>query len=449
MKPMKRTFSIIVLIFLLAISVGSFNGVRAQSDFEFEMDDFVNIGEFMEMKMSADSEGMDMIGYMRFELTGENTISVKGKSYECLVATLIGNGDISSSLGISGTFKVSGNMWMDKGTGNTVKSTFIMDMTVKYQGQSLSMKSEGITIPISSISNWTSDKDQRIGDTWKVTSTAEVTTTETSDTPDGKETDSNTETVTTVTYYERVEDRTVTTGLGTFECKVTKSYDEDDIYYSEYDYKLDYSDRNGIIPVKYETYEDGDKTMEMEITAYNFGGVSGGEEVIGPIGSKKGDDDDKESGMFGLGKVAGLDVFLIIVLIIILLIVLILAGIALRKRKKSKTGIAPPYPPREPHRAPAEQPPAYHYRESAYHERPSPRQAPESQYQDQEPIYQQRQRAPEQQYQYQEQAYQQTQPSPTAPAQSHERNSCQTCGYPLEFIEQYNRNYCNYCKEYR
>ncbi len=86
------------------------------------------------------------------------------------------------------------------------------------------------------------------------------------------------------------------------------------------------------------------------------------------------DDDDDDEGMLGLGKVAGIDLFLII-LIIIIVVIVIIAGVAAggKKKKKAEAAAAAAQPPPEaagPPGAPPEQPPMYPEQPPMYEEQP-------------------------------------------------------------------------------
>jgi hypothetical protein len=428
---MKRLFSILIVIFLLTMSIGSFNSVFAQDDFNFDFDAFGKIGDYMEFRMDDEGEDTIMTGFLRFEITHEESISVQGKSYNCLVMTIKGSGDIESYSGIEGTWSATGNVWGDKVTEHVVKETMTMKMFMEYQGEIMTMKMESTTIPISHTSTWTSDNDPGQGDTWTETSIDEVTTTEIMVSSEGKETDTNTETITTVTHYEYLKDETVITSLGTFDCMVIKNYDEEESYYSDFTYDLDYDDKIKNIHVKSEMFEDGILENKMELIAINSGGQKMGDEVIGSIGNRK---DEEDTGLFGMGKVGSIDVFILTIAIIFLLIILVLAGVTFKRHKKSKVETAQSYTNEGMHRGhtSAGQP--------AYQQPQPPSQSPSP--------------PPTPQYQYQGPAYQQSQPQsqispPPSTAPSRPRYTCQTCGGPLEYTKQYDRWYCDYCRRYQ
>jgi hypothetical protein len=313
----------------------------------------IDTGDFMEMKLSGYAEDMEMNGYFRFEFTGEETITVKGESYDCVVGTMSGYGDIDSDYGVTGTFTASGTIWMEKDTGDEIKDTFIMEMKMEYKGEQMTMRTEETEILISEESTWTSSDDPEIGDTWIETTVSEVTTVDITITEDGKEKDTDTDTETTVEYHEYIKDKTITTDLGTYECCVIKSYDEDNKYYSDYDYDLDYSCKKDELPIKFESYEDGDLSMEMELIAYELAGFSGGKEVIGSL---SGEADEEEDGMLGMGTVAGVDTFVLIIVALIVVVLLILVGIMMGKKKShgiqpepyGQAGAVQPQPPPPP-----------------------------------------------------------------------------------------------------
>ncbi len=435
---MKRIFYLIMIVFFLLLSFSFNNSVSAQGEFEVGFDIFGEIGDYIEFKMINEDEEMQMTGYLRGEVTHEERITVNAMSYDCIVMTMRGSGDMESFLGIKGTWTATGYIYADKVTEKVIKETSNLHMTMEYLGEKVKMTSESTSIHISSVSNWTGDADPGIDDTWRVHTIEDVTTKQTIESFAGKESSTDEEQISEIEVYEYLYDSTITTKLGRFECRVIKSYDEDESDYSDLDYSLEYTNKKNNMPVKQETYENGSLVSEMEAIAYKFDGESGGTEVIGPVNSK-GDDDEKDMGMFGLGKVVGIDVFILIIIFIVLLIVLILAGVVIKRHKRSKRVSI--QSTREPMARPEPYQEDSYYQEDHYRQPlpAQPQQQRQQQYQDQY------------HYSYQDRTYHQpahphTSPPPPAP---HRRYNCPTCGGALEYIDQYGSWYCYYCRKYQ
>ncbi len=390
---MKRIFPMLLVVFLLIMSAGIFNFVSAQDGFDIGFDEFGEIGDYIETKiMTGEDAEMKMGGYIRLETTHEETITVKGESYDCGVVSLKGSGNLEYDFGPEGTWRATGNVWWDKVAENRVKATSNIKINVKYQSEFSKITRKSTSIYISSISTWTSEADPELGDEWTETIVADLTETETSDTPDGINSETDTYTVTTIEHYKYIEDKTITTQLGSFECRVIKSYEEDDYdYQSGFNdtdtYDLDYIDNNNNIPLRFESYEDGSLAFELEVIAYNFGEQSGGTEVVGTIDDEK---EDEDSGMLGLGKVAGIDIFILVLVAIIILVILVIVGFAMKKLKRSRLD----------------------NRDYEYSRPPPPSQPPQQQ-------------------------------------QQGLHYSCRTCGEHLEYVGEYDSWYCNYCRRYQ
>ena len=401
---MKKIISTVLVIFLMILSFGFCGVASAQDFFEMSLEQFNEKGDFFEMSMEITEEyDVGMTGHMRLEMTGTETITVKGNSYDCRVASMKGSGEVDYYSGPEGTWKMTGTMHIDKLTEDTVKETMTMTIVVEYLGETLTMVQETTTSHISKESTWTSQEEPEIGNSWTVTSVDEIEESQTMDTPDGQETSSDTYIRTKVTENEYLKDETVTTVLGTFNCRVIKKQDEDDF---DDDYSYNYLDKNNNLPIASEVYEDYDLTSEMELIAYRMGGESVGTSVIGDIGSSSEDEDeDEEEGLLGMGKMGGIDTFLIMMIVIIVLIVIILAVFAMRRGRRAAV------------------PPPTHQRQEQYappgcHQVPQPQAPP---------------------------------PPPPPPPQSYQdtQRYCTSCGQPLNYMQQYQKWYCYTCQRYQ
>lgn len=382
-----RSITLVVCIILSSIF---FSGAYAQDDVfstEFKMEDAA-VGDFIELSMEMNDDEMEMSGYLRGEITGkEDIINVKGTEYTVLTMTMYGKGTMRNNQGLTGDWTTSGNIYYDITTEENVKETSLMKMTMKYQGETAKYSEESETIPIRRMSTLKKGTEPMIGDTWIVTEKEERTSKTTTVSPDGeRETSEETEIETTVTDYVCIRNDTVIVPAGTFSCAVIHVVDRDD---EPGEYTISYKDRD-IGTVKSEDYNSyGIQTGKMETIAYDFKnlGKQGGECVIGTLDALGEEEDDKDQGLFNLGKVAGIDTFILIMLIVILLVILMIGIVAMKKRKKTTP-------------------------------------IPDGQYP------QQRATAPQQQPQKQQ-------------------YPCPSCGQALNYVKQYEKWYCHSCNRYQ
>jgi uncharacterized membrane protein/DNA-directed RNA polymerase subunit RPC12/RpoP len=348
---MREILQVTVGVILLLLSVCFSFGAAAQIEVTDNYENLDDVGDFIEVSFWTDEDDIEMSGNLRMELTCDETVRVHGKSYDCHVINVKGNGDFDSGLGIKGSWDVTGKQFSDKSDGSSVKSELLLEMTMTYQGETYTMTSDMTTERLSWSTNWTGQGDPVIGDCWKETCQEKSVSRNTAETPEGTETTTDTDTDTDVTINTYVGDENVNSKLGNIECRVIQSYDEDDMYYKDEDYVLNYIDKELNIPVKYETYEDGDPVLTMETVAYKIGSDKAGTEVIGPIG---GVEDDK--GLFGLGKIAGFDISLILIIVALVAIVLIIAVFMMtRGHSQPETPAGAQYPTQQPS---APQPPS-------------------------------------------------------------------------------------------
>ncbi|UCH88667.1 MAG: hypothetical protein JSV49_10505 [Thermoplasmata archaeon] len=374
------------------------------------------------MKELNTEDYFEMSNYIRCEVTGEETVVVEDKSYDCLVVTIEIEGDFIEEDGTESELRTSGKVWIDKTTEKPVKNTQRMKINVGNKEDRATYILEQTMIIIYEKSTWVSEDEPEIGDTWKVTKKMEGTVTETYETQEEnmKSTDSLSQKK--ITHYEYLKDETITMELGTFDCRVIKSYNDDNYYNPDVEYSLNYFDKELNLPIKLQNYDFGVLTSEMVLISYKIGDVSGGEEVIGPLGSG---DEKEDEGILGLGKVAGIDTFILIIMAILTVLAMIILGFALNKRKKSRRaraeayaqpeGLPPPPPPPQPG-----------YRKPSYQYSPPP--PPPRVLQ----IY-----------------YEEPPPPPPPPPPPLSQNSCWNCGGPLEWVDYYESWYCDYCGRYR
>jgi PKD repeat protein len=124
--------------------------------------------------------------------------------------------------------------------------------------------------------------------------------------------------------------------------------------------------------------------------------------TITAAGADDDDDDDEDEGMLGMGKVGGIDLFLLLLIIIIIVIIIIIAGVASAGKKKKKAeeekaaaaaaaaaAQAPPptgaeMPPEQPPMYPEQQPPMYEEQPPMYEQAPMEEQPP--MYEEQPPM---------------------------------------------------------------
>jgi uncharacterized membrane protein len=323
---------VIIGVLLLGLNFCFSLGAMAQIEPIGSFESFNEVGDYIEMSFWTDEDGFDMSGHMRIELTHDKTVTVQGESYDCRVTIMKGSGEFDSGFGPKGTWEVSGKQYSDKSDGRSVKSESVMDMIMTYLEETVKMKTETTTELMSFSTNWTSEENPVIGDFWMETVEEETTTINTANTPDGIETETDTETEITITYYAYIGEEDVDSDLGKIECRVIQNYDEDDIFFSEDNYIVTYMDKELNIPVKTETYEYGEPVLTMELIAYKIGSDKAGTEVIGPIGGE-----EEDRGLFGMGKIAGVDISLIVIIAVLALIFLLIAVLLLRGHKEPES----------------------------------------------------------------------------------------------------------------
>ena len=81
------------------------------------------------------------------------------------------------------------------------------------------------------------------------------------------------------------------------------------------------------------------KSYNVELTVTDNDGLTAAKEKTIVISEVEEEEDDEDEGMFGLGKVAGIDVFLLLIIIIIIVIVIIGAAAAAASSKKKKKAL--------------------------------------------------------------------------------------------------------------
>lgn len=394
-KPLRN-----ILVLLLCLSF--LGGVIAQDDMfnpEIEIED-LTVGDFLEWNMEMDEDGMEMSGNFRGEITDiDGEITVKGEQYSVVTFSMYGEGTLNSQYGIDGTWTMSGSMYIDKESEKTVKTEMTMEMTMDYLGETMESVIEEIAILLEDTSTLPEGTRPSIGDNWTTAKTEEITETQTIIYPDGTEdTSSDTYVETTTKYYEYLRDETVTVPAGTFTTSVIYQVEDDD---DEGDYTLQFLDKEIGFEVMYEYYDSSDDlTGEVELNAYNFKDLheSGGESVLDPIGS---DGTEEDTGMFNLGKIAGIDTFLLLILFVI--IIVIIAGIMAARRRGEPKAKQDAQQPQQPQAA---------------------------------------------QPQYVQQAQRQPSAQPLYAQQAPSSNPCPYCLQPLTYIQQYQRWYCHSCQRY-
>lgn len=322
----------LILMFGLVFS----SGICAQDNLfslEIGIEDLA-VGDFMEWSMDMNEDDVEMSGHMRFEVTSLNdTITVKGSEYAVLTFKMSGQGTLTSIYGVEGEWEASGVFYIDRTTERNIEYTMTMDMSATYLGQTSQMVHENTSILLGESSTIPENYQLSIGDSWTETKIEEITETETIIYPDGEEdTSTKTTTVTTVVDYEYYSEDVTTVPAGTFNTSVFYIVDRD----NPKEYTIGYFDRQIGLEVKYEYYDDNDDlTGEVELIAFNFESLqeSGGESVLGPIEDDIKKPDDK--GLFNLGKLGALDIF--ILLVIAIFIIMILIGIIVVKKSGKST----------------------------------------------------------------------------------------------------------------
>lgn len=333
---MKKIFEGAQIVFVLLLVMILFSGASAQEDIPIEgigIEDLA-VGDFFELSIDLNEDGVEMTGYYRFEVTeiGES-IKVKDVRYDVVVFTYYGEGDVSYMYGIEGTWTSSGEIYLEIPTGKLVKEIMDTEIILEYQGDTVKGTQETIIIPLSETSTLPEGSQPEIGDNWTVTKTQEKTETTTTENPGGGE-DSSTETTTeTIIYdYEYLEDDYITSDAGTFNCAVIKSTERSD---DSEGYMIVYGDKEHGLPVKYKYYDENDDySGDAELVAYDFQilGESGGEGVLDPIMPQEKSEDKS---LFNLGKIGGIETFYLLMLIVIVVII-IAAAFLLRKRGEPK-----------------------------------------------------------------------------------------------------------------
>jgi hypothetical protein len=292
----------------------------------------IEVGDFMEARMDMNEDGMEMSGTFRAEVTSlSDEITVKGTEYSVFTISFSGEGTVTYPYGMNGDWTASGEMHYNSETLRIVEETTIMIMTLNYFGQTVEATDETIIITIEEFSTLPAGTKPEIGDNWTETKVQEKTETITYIYSNGEEEiSSETTTETIVTDYEYMGEEEITVPAGNFNCVVfNKVTSEDD----EGEYTLVYLEKEIGFEVKYEFYDSSDEmTGEIELTAYDFKtlGEEGGTSVLDPIFQPDKEDD---KGILNMGKIGGIDIFILFVLALI--IIAVIAGlVSLKKREK-------------------------------------------------------------------------------------------------------------------
>ncbi len=333
MKGIRKGIQIVFVSILTMVLLG---GAFAQEDFPIEgieIEDLA-VGDFFEMSIDMNQDGVEMTGYYRFEVTdiGES-VTVKNVEYEVVGMAYYGEGDVSYMYGIDGTWTSQGEILLEIPTGKIVKENMDTEVIIKYGGETLKSTQNVEIIPLTETSSQPEGTEPGIGDNWTVTKTQEKTETTTTDIPGGGEdTSSETTTETIIIEYEYLDDKSIICDAGSFECAVIKRTEESDDFEG---YMIIYGDKEHGLPVKYEYYDDYDShTGDAELVAYNFQILekTGGDSVLDPIipPAKSGDES-----LFNLGKIGGIDIFYLLLFMVIVVLIIVTA-VLLRKRGEPK-----------------------------------------------------------------------------------------------------------------
>jgi hypothetical protein len=386
-------------------------------------------GDFIEYEFYHDHGDFIDEGFERYELTRSEIITVEGKSYNCYVISCKRTGDSNSNNPDSATNYETvrhgiRKIYIDKITNDIIKETDKKEYEREYEGELTITVSEWETVLLSKKSNWESNEDPGVGDSWLVT-TEHKTTVKSTEEGEEEETFDHTEQI--IIEYKYLYDRTLTTDLGTFECMVIKSKVLD-----TYDngYSLDYVDKSNNVLIRCDFYEDdygssSSVSCRSELVAYDLVDQKGGKSVIGSIIGE----DDKNMGIFGLGTIGGVDTFIFMIIAIAVIIILFLM-VMNRKRKMAKvaqvfsTGqvpLRPSYQQRPIHQQPTQQQYLKHGPEPAPTQGATATSVPQSV------------------------------ASPQPPSMPHETSqyqSCPVCYEPIRYVDQYQRWYCSCCGKY-
>jgi outer membrane lipoprotein-sorting protein len=312
-----------------------FSGAAAQEDLPIEGIEIKDmaVGDFFEMSIDMNQDGMEMTGYYRFEVTEiDKTVTVKDVEYKVVVMAYYGEGDVSYMQGIDGTWTSQGDILLEMPTGKLVKENMNTEVIIEYGGEDFKSTQNVIIIPLSKTSTQPPGTEPEIGDNWTETKTQEKTETITTEYPGGEDSSSETTTETIVTNYEYLEDKYINSDAGPFECVVIKITEESD---DSEGYTIVYGDKEHGLPVKFEYFDDQDSnTGDVELVAYNFQVLeeSGGDSVLDPI-IPPAKSEDKS--LLNLGKIGGIDTFYLLMLMVIVVLI-IAAVVLLRKRGEPK-----------------------------------------------------------------------------------------------------------------
>ena len=206
-------------------------------------------GDYWEYKITEEPTG-SIQGTARFEITGEKTITVDGKSYEVWEAT--GNMEWSSDNVSMTTDDIT---YLRKSDGALIKS--IEDVETITPGGPYSFHSETVYKTIQPDFEYPIN----VGDIWERHKQIEVTD------------DTGTHTDWEDAHYECTGTKELTIDAGTFSCYIIKIKDEDS---DENNYVLQYhSNKVGGNFVKMEIYENGVIVGAMTLTSYNYEGERG------------------------------------------------------------------------------------------------------------------------------------------------------------------------------
>jgi hypothetical protein len=333
---MKRYVKGAKIVFVLLLVMILFGETSAQEDIPIEGIEIKDlaVGDFFEMSIDMNQDGMEMTGYYRFEVTEiGKSVTVKDVEYNVLVMAYYGEGDVSYMYGIDGTWTSQGDILLELPTGKLVKENMNTEVLIEYGGETYKSTQEVIIVPLSKTSTQPAGTEPEIGDNWTETKTQEKTETTTTEIPGGGEdSSSETTTETIVTNYEYLEDKYINSDAGSFECVVIKITEESD---DSEGYTIVYGDKEHGLPVKFEYFDDQDSnTGDVELVAYNFEILkeSGGDSVLDPIIPPAKSEDES---LLNLGKIGGIDTFYLLMLMLIVIIIIV-SAVLLRRRGEPK-----------------------------------------------------------------------------------------------------------------
>jgi len=248
-----------------------------------------------------------VIGDMETRITGEDTVTVGGTEYSCVIAEF--TWEMSFTLLFEEGSAITDDdrltyqqivsettSWWDKAHQTTVKSENRVYLELHYQKDGESHITEAETITKETYSSITGEEMRfplRVGNTWSLSSTYTSNTTMRSRTDDEDwEQESYEEEINETTEYEVVSENIVTVEAGTFDCLKLKTQE-----HGESDYSIAFYDRSGV-PAKMLEYDaDGTLSMSMELKSYR---------VANEKGSSSGDDDFEIMGMDGYLVLGGI-----------------------------------------------------------------------------------------------------------------------------------------------